>query len=152
MLLVAKDCMSKSIKSISPDENAKKALEILLASGMSGLPVLNKRGAVVGAFTEKEILMAILPAYIRKVGSFIYGEDSKAVLKRMSSLDKFLVKDLMRKEVQTVEEETSLSEVSRIMLSHSERRVVVIKGGKAIGIITRYDVVRALAKNAETLQ
>jgi CBS domain-containing protein len=152
MLLVAKDCMSKSIKSIAPDENAKKALEILLASGMSGLPVLNKRGAVVGVFTEKEILIAVLPAYIGKVGSFIYGEDSKSVLKRMSGLDKFLVKDIMRKEVQAVEEETSLSEVSRIMLSNNERRVVVIKGGKAIGIITRCDVVRALAKNAETLQ
>ncbi len=152
MQLIAKDCMSHKIRSIGPDVNAKEALKTLLESGMSGLPVLNKRGAVLGVFTEKEVLTAILPAYVKNVGAFVYGEDSKTVLKRVARLDRFLVKDVMRKEVQTVTEETPLSEVSRVMLTRSERRVIVTKDGKAVGVITRSDVVRALAKEAETLK
>ena len=148
MSFVAKDYMSKKIKSVSPDMNAKDALKLLIKSGMSGLPVLKKSGAVAGVFTEKEVLSAILPVYLKKVGEFVYGEDSKHELKKLAHLGKFQVKDIMRKEVPTVTEETSLTEVSKIMLTKSERRIIVVRGDKAVGVITRSDVVKALAKEA----
>jgi len=148
MSFVAKDYMSKKIKSVSPDMNARKALRLLMRSRTSGLPVLDRRGTVVGVFTEKEVLKAILPSYVKDVGDFIYGEDSKAELKKLCRLEKSKVRDVMRKEVPTVSGETSLTEVSRIMLTRSERRVVVTRGRKAIGVITRSDVVRALAEEA----
>jgi CBS domain-containing protein len=119
-----------------------------MRSRTSGLPVLDRRGTVVGVFTEKEVLKAILPSYVKDVGDFIYGEDSKAELKKLCRLEKSKVRDVMRKEVPTVSGETSLTEVSRIMLTRSERRVVVTRGRKAIGVITRSDVVRALAEEA----
>lgn len=148
MSFVAKDYMSKKIKSVRPDMNARKALRLLMRSRTSGLPVIDRRGAVVGVFTEKEVLKAILPSYVKDVGDFIYGEDSKAELKKLCRLEKSKVRDVMRREVPTVSGETSLTEVSRIMLTRSERRVVVTKGRKAIGVITRSDVVRALAEEA----
>jgi len=148
MSFVAKNWMSKDIKSVSPDMNAKDALKMLIDSGVSGLPVLTKTGNLAGVFTEKEVLRAILPAYIKKVGEFVYGEDTKHELNRLAHLGKFKVKDVMRKEVPTVTEDTSLTEVSKIMLTKSERRIIVIKGNKAAGVITRSDVVKALAKEA----
>jgi len=54
----------------------------------------------------------------------------------------------MRKDVPILDETASLTEASRIMLTKSERRIVVVKDKKAIGVITRCDVVRALAKEA----
>ena len=148
MSFVAKDYMSKKIKSVRPDMNAKKALLLLIQSRTSGLPVIDKTGAVVGVFTEKEVLKAILPSYIKDVGAFIYGEDSKAELKKLCRLEKCKVEDVMRIEVPTISPETSLTEVSKIMLTKNERRVIVTKGNKAIGVITRSDVVKALAKEA----
>lgn len=148
MKLIAKNFMSTHIKSLPPEMNAKEALKTLMQSDISGLPVIDESGSLLGVFTEREVLKAILPVYIKQVGTFVYGDTSKAELKKMAELEKFSVKDLMRKEVPTVEEETSLTEVSKIMLTKSERRIIVTKDKKVAGVITRYDVVKALADEA----
>ncbi len=148
MSLRVKDVMSTDIKSLSSDINAKEALKILIETGMSGLPVIDKDNSLLGIFTEREVLKAILPVYVKDVGTFIYADDSKSELKKIAALEKFLVKDLMRKDVPTIGEEMSLAEASKLMLTKSERRVIVIKGKKAVGVITRADVVSALAKQA----
>lgn len=143
-----KEHMSREIKSVSPGMNAKEALKLLLDSGSSGMPVIDEKGSLVGVFTEKEVLKAVLPAYVKAVGTFVYADDSKAELKKMANLEKFAVKDLMRKEVPTLDEDASLTEASKIMLTKSERRIVVVSKGRPAGVITRSDVVRALAKKA----
>ena len=148
MSFTAKDCMSKNIKSVLPEMKASQALKVLIESGASGLPVMDSQGVLLGVFTEKEVLKSIMPSYLKDVGNFVYGEDSKAELKKLAHLDRFQVKEIMRKEVPTVTEETSLTEISHIMLTKSERRVMVVKGKKAIGVITRADVVKALAREA----
>lgn len=148
MSFVTKNFMSKKVKFVSADMNAQQALKILVKSGSSGLPVIDKRGTLRGVFTEKEVLRAILPGYLTEIGAFIYGEGSKSELKKLIRFGKRKVRDIMRKEVPTVSEETSLTEVSHIMLTRSERRVIVTRGCKVVGIITRSDVVKALAKEA----
>lgn len=140
--------MSRDVKFVRPDSNAKEALKLLLSEGTSGMPVIDKDGRPVGVFTEKEILKAVLPGYVQDVGAFIYAEDSKSTLKKIAGLEKILVKDIMRVEISTIQEETSVSEASRIMLTRSERRIIVLKDGKAVGVITRCDVVKALANAA----
>lgn len=152
MQFQAKDFMSKKIKSIKPEVNAKDAVRELISSGTSGLPVIDASGELVGVFTEKEILRAIMPAYVEDVGAFVYGEDSRAGLKKMAGLDKFLVRDLMRKDVPTVEEEVSLTEISRMMLAKSERRILVVRDKKPVGVITRHDVLGALAKGSGIIE
>ena len=146
-----KDVMSADIKHISPDMNAKEALKMLIETGMSGFPVIDSGNNLVGVFTEREILKAILPVYVQNVGAFIYANDSKSELKKIASLEKFKVSDLMRKDVPTIDAEASLTEASRIMLTRSERRIVVIKDKKPVGVITRADVVGALARKANVI-
>ena len=143
-----KDVMSTDIKHISPGMNAKEALKMLIETGMSGFPVIDSDNNLVGVFTEREILKAILPVYVKDVGTFIYVDDSKSELKKIASLEKFKVSELMRKDVPTIDAEASLTEASRIMLTKSERRIVVIKNKKPVGVITRADVVKALADKA----
>jgi CBS domain-containing protein len=149
MPLRIKDIMSTDIKSIPPDINAKEALKLLIETGMSGFPVIDAAGEAIGVFTEKEILSAILPSYIKAVGSFVYTADSKAELKKLAALEKVPVKDLMRKEVPAIDIEATLTEASKMMLTRSERRLIVVSGKKAVGVVTRSDVVTALAKEAE---
>jgi len=148
MRLHIKDMMSKKIRSISPDISAAEALRILVKKGTSGLPVIDKGGVALGVFTEKEVIKAILPTYLKDVGNFIYAEDSKSELKKIAGLKAIKVSDIMRRDFPTLDEEASLTEASRIMLTRNERRIVVLRNKKAVGIITRYDVVRGLAKEA----
>jgi CBS domain-containing protein len=120
---------------------------------ISGLPVIGTEGELLGMFTEKEVLSYTLPSYIEKVGRFIYEENPKSTKKKFSDLDKIKVSQLMRKDVVTTTEDTTLCEVARIMLTQKARRLPVLdKSGKVIGIVARCDVLRAFAKESGDLK
>jgi len=140
-----KEIMSQDIISVSPESGAKEALDLLLKRQISGLPVIDGKNKLLGMFTEKEILSAILPSYIEKVGRFVYRENPKAVKQKIIAFQKIKVKDLMRHNVVTIDEDTTLCEVARIMLTQKARRLPVFnKAKEVIGIVSRGDVVKAL--------
>ncbi len=145
-----KEIMTKEIISISPEISAKDALEALFKNHISGLPVIDNDKKLVGMFTEKEVLRAVLPSYVSKVGKFVYEENPKAVKRKMAALGKVKVKEIMRKEVVTTNEDIALCEVARLMLMHSARRIPVVdKNGIVKGIVAREDIVKAFAKEAQ---
>lgn len=144
-----KEIMSKDVISIKPDDNAKEALALLFKLKISGLPVINKEGKLVGMFTEKGIIRYILPSYIERVGRFIYEENPKSIKKKFIELQDFKVSQLMRTEVITIDDDTAVCEVARIMLTQKIRRIPVLnKEKKVVGIVAREDIVKAYAKEA----
>ena len=146
----AKEIMTKDITSIAPDTNASEALELLLKMRISGLPVLDEKNKLVGMFTEKEVLSAILPSYVEKVGRFMYQENPKAVKQKTLAFRDLKVKDVMRRTSVTLDEDTTLCEVARIMLTQKARRTPVLnKEKEVVGILARGDVVEALFKEYE---
>lgn len=145
-----KEIMAKEIISVSPQISAKEALAVLFKNHISGLPVIEKSGKLAGMFTEKDVLKQVLPSYVSQVGKFIYEENPKAIKRKMSGLEKIKVQDVMRKEVVTTSEETTLCEVARLMLTQNARRIPVVdKNNFVKGIIAREDIVRAFAKEVE---
>ena len=142
-----KEIMTKDIISITPDTNASEALELLLKMRISGLPVLDEKNKLVGMFTEKEVLSTILPSYVEKVGRFMYQENPKAVKQKTLAFRHLKVKDVMRRTSVTLDEDTTLCEVARIMLTQKARRITVLnKAKEVVGIVARGDVVEALFK------
>jgi CBS domain-containing protein len=141
-----KEVMVRDVVSIKPQENAYAAWEILTNMQISGLPVINEEGKLVGMFTEKEILAHMLPSYIEKVGKFIYKENPKSTRKKFLEFKTMSVSQLMRREVVTTTEDATLCEVARIMLTQKARRMPVVdKSGTVVGMIARCDVLKALA-------
>lgn len=139
-----KDIMITDVTTLSPDMPAMEAAKKLSELEISGLPVVDSQGRLVGMFTEKGILKAILPSYVEKVGKFIYEENPKGIKKKLEGLNNLKVKDLMRTEVVTVTEETGCCEAARVMLTQKARRILVIdKDNKLIGIVARCDVLKA---------
>jgi CBS domain-containing protein len=140
-----KEIMTRKVTSISPDTLAKEALDLLQKMQISGLPVIDDKNRLIGMFTEKEILAAILPSYVEKVGRFMYQENPKAVRQKSIALQALKIRDLMRRQVVTVDEDTTLCEVARIMLTQKARRIPVLNKAKEVaGIVSRGDVVKAL--------
>lgn len=144
-----KEVMVKDVQGLSPDISVKEAMDILLKRRISGLPVIDKAGKLVGMFTEKNILSYLLPSYIEKVGRFVYEENPKATKKKISELCQIKISQLMRKEVITTTEDVALCEAARIMLTQKARRLPVVdKEGKVVGILAREDILRAMNKEA----
>ena len=123
------------------------ALKILLSEKISGLPVVDRSGRLVGMFTEKDVLRSVLPSYISQVGKFVYENSPKTAKNKVTQLSGMKVSDLMRKDVVTVQEDTPVYEVAHIMLSQNVRRVPVIdRDGKMTGIVSRSDVLEVILK------
>ena len=145
-----KEIMKRDVTSIDPDTSALDALNRLFEMQISGLPVVDSQGKLVGMFTEKDVLAYILPSYIDKVGKFTYEENPKSTKRKFTQLGAVKVSQLMRKQVVTTTEDTTLCEVAKIMLTHKARRLPVLdKIGKVSGIVAREDVLKAFAKEAE---
>lgn len=145
-----KEIMVKDVTSISPETGCSEALDLLEKMQISGLPVIDENGKLVGMFTEKDVLSYILPCYIEKVGRFIYEENPKSTKKKFMELSKIKVRQLMRKDVVTTTEDTALCEVARVMLTQKARRIPVVdKSGKVVGIVARCDILKAFTKEAE---
>ena len=140
-----REIMTKEVVSVKPDDNAASALDILFKKHISGLPVIDDKGKLVGMFTEKEILAKVLPSYLERVGSFVYNENPKAVKQKIAGLGNLKVKEIMRKEVVVVYEDVTLCEAAHLMLTQKARRTPVLnKSKEVVGIIAREDVVKAL--------
>jgi CBS domain-containing protein len=140
-----KEIMKREVVSVKPEDNVIEVLNLLLKMQISGLPVIDAEGKLKGMLTEKEVLARVLPSYVEKVGRFIYDENPKAVRQKMLSLRTMKVKDIMRREVVTVDEDTALCEVASTMLTQKARRIPILnKAKEVVGIVSRGDVVRAL--------
>jgi len=144
-----KEIMTKDVVSVKPDDNAKDTLGLLLKMQISGLPVIDAQGKLIGMFTEKDVLKNILPSYIEKVGRFVYEENPKSIKKKFEDLVNLTISQLMRKEVVSVDEDTSLCEIAHLMLTQNVRRIPVLnKEKKVVGIVAREDIIKAYAKEA----
>ncbi len=144
------EIMTKDVVTLNSGMNAKEALEALFKRQISGLPIIDGEGKLLGMFTEKDVLIYTLPSYIGKVGKFIYEENPKSTRRKLVDLSNIKVDQIMRKEVVTVLENTTLCEVARIMLTQKVRRLPVLSNsGKILGIIARGDIIRALVKEAD---
>ncbi|MDD5450079.1 MAG: CBS domain-containing protein [Candidatus Omnitrophica bacterium] len=140
-----KEVMVKKVITLSPDTPVKDATAKLSELEISGLPVVDSAGKLVGMFTEKEVLKFILPSYVEQVGRFVYENTSKGIQNKMAAMNNLKVKDLMRKDVTTVKEDTSLFEVARIMLTQKVRRIAVVDdSAKLVGIVSRADVMKGM--------
>ena len=144
-----KEIMAKDVVSVKPDDNARDAISLLFKMEISGLPVINTEGKLVGMFTEKDVLKQILPSYLEKVGRFVYEENPKSIKNKFQDLANLSVSQLMRREVITIDEETSLCEAARIILIQKIRRIPVLdKEKRVVGIVAREDIVKSYAKEA----
>lgn len=141
------EIMTRNVRTLLPDTPVKDAIAALLAQKISGLPVVDSAGKLVGMFTEKDVLKSVLPSYVSQVGKFVYENTPKTMTAKVAKLDEFKVADLMRREVVTVTEETPVSEVAHIMLTQNVRRIPVVdRDQKMVGIAARSDVLENILR------
>jgi acetoin utilization protein AcuB len=109
-----------------------EALRIMREKKVRRLPVLNKKGAMVGIVAEKDILYASpSPATSLSIHEIHY------------LVSKLTVGEIMKKEVFTVTDDTPLEEAARIMADNQIGALPVLRGGKLVGIITETDIFKA---------
>lgn len=123
------DIMTDRIVTIGPSATIGEAIELLLARGVSGLPVVEADGTLVGIITEFALLGL---AYDHA----IMGET---------------VETHMTRTVLTVDADEPVSKVADLCIVHRVRRLPVLAGGRLVGLVSRLDVLKAIHEPAPAL-
>jgi len=138
--------------SVSPDAAVSDAIKVMLDNRISGLPVVDKNQEVVGILTEGDFLRREEIGTERKRGrwlGFLLGPGRLANEYVHSHGRK--VEEIMTRDVVTVTEYTTLEEVARLMERHHIKRVPVTRDKKLIGIVTRANLIQAIAARGHAI-
>lgn len=143
------ELMTRNVMTIPPEMSVRDAAKILFEREISGLPVADEQKRVVGMITEKEIIAMAMPKLVEQLGDFDYVLNEEPFARKIAEADKIKVKDVMRREVLCVDENTAIAEVARLMIAKKARRIPVLgKDKKLVGIIARADIVKKIAREA----
>src|SRR5579864_2921726 len=119
--MIARDIMTRNVHTIHPGVSAQEAARLLSQEHISGAPVVDANGKVIGIVTEADII----------------GKVDREGL---------CVADIMSHDVIAVGEETAVSEIAMLFAERNIKRVPVLHNGKLVGIVSRADIVHAVAQ------
>ncbi|MBC8338904.1 MAG: CBS domain-containing protein [Alphaproteobacteria bacterium] len=120
-----RDYMTRRLTTFTPGMDIHQAIKLLLNKRVSGGPVLNETGAIVGVLSIKDCLqIAFDSSYHQQPGG--------------------TVEEFMSETVETIDAGTDIVEAADIFLKSPYRRFPVIEGRTLVGQISRYDILRAL--------
>jgi CBS domain-containing protein len=142
----ASDVMTRRIVSVTPEATVLEAVRLMLQNHISGLPVIDATGNLIGVVTEGDLLRRAETGTQRKrsrwlellVGPRTLAEDYIHAHGRK-------VEEVMTPDPVTISEDTPLEEVVRAMERHRIKRLPVVRGKNVVGIVSRANLMHALA-------
>ncbi len=146
-MMKVKEIMTTDVITIPYSATLLKAAKILSRNNISGAPVIDQEGQMIGVISEKDLFKALYPAHSEFYDSpGVWIDLDKLEEKTVESVDKPIV-DIMSREVVTVNPDASLMQVGSMMLVRGIHRVVVIGQEEQImGIVTRRDIYKKILK------
>jgi len=144
--MLAGDVMTQGVISVAPDASVMQAGALMLKHQISGLPVVDSSGILLGIISEGDFLRrAELGTQRRRARwlEFLIGPGRLASEYVHACGRK--VTEIMTPAPYTVGEATPLTEVVQLMERHQIKRVPVVYGRRLVGIVSRADLLRALA-------
>jgi CBS-domain-containing membrane protein len=115
--MLARDIMTTHVISIEPDASVRDAARLLSTYHISGVPVLDVDGAMLGLVTEADLI----------------SKDGKTVA------------DIMSRRVLSVSDDTPVDQIAQMLTSNGYKRLPITRNGRLVGIVSRADIVRMMA-------
>ncbi|MGA7540565.1 MAG: CBS domain-containing protein [Steroidobacteraceae bacterium] len=141
------EVMQRSPVTATADMTIEDAVRRMVEHRISGLPVVDATGAVVGILSEGDLLRRVelgtearIPVWVR----WLVGQGRAA--REYARSHALTVREVMTVPVISVTPDTELAEVAALMESRSIKRLPVLQDGHLVGILTRHDLVRALER------
>lgn len=148
--LKARDIMTPDPRVIGPEAAVTEAAKIMTEEGIGALPVV-EGGRMIGLVTEGDLIMQDVkleyPTYIDLLGGFIMYPPATARFEHeLKKAVAASVSDVMSEDPVTVQADASIEDVASLLAERDVSRLPVMDGESLIGIISKHDIVRAIAQ------
>jgi len=151
MAAVVRDFMDPDPATVRPETPVEEVVATLRQNELPGLPVVDGDGRVVGIVTEADLVLPDddgdlhIPHYINLFGGTIFLEPLSRFEKRLRKAFASNAADMMTADPDTVSPDTTVQEAARIIHESGHNRLPVVEDGRLVGVVTRLDVLGALA-------
>jgi CBS domain-containing protein len=142
----AGDVMIREVVTVGPDTPVLQIVQLLLARGISGVPVIDDEGALVGVVSEGDLLRRV------EIGTEKHRGGWRAFFTGTATLAEEYVRsrgtvarDIMTREVVSVARTTPLGDIAELMEQRHIKRVPVLEEGRLVGLVSRSNLLRAFA-------
>lgn len=148
--LCARDIMTRDVVTARKGTSIEEAMRIMAENKISGLPVVDTDGSLVGIITESDVLLKgiHLPSEMRGSSPGLFALKPDGIDEAYRRAQSECVEDAMTRKVIVYEEDSLVVDIARAMVEHAINRVPIVDGRRLVGIVSRRDVIRAMAHAA----
>jgi CBS domain-containing protein len=149
MAVTAADIMTSPAIFVAPETNMAEIASLLASKHLSAVPVCHPDRTIAGIVSESDILKPFRESARAKrdwwLGVIAEGEELPQDFLDYIRRDTRTATDVMVRQVFTAKETTTLPELAELLIKHGIKRVPILRDGKLIGIVSRADLVAAIA-------
>jgi CBS domain-containing protein len=151
MAPLVRDIMDSSPATVTEDASVEEVVRTLRENELPGVPVVDHDGRCVGILTEADLILPDeggdlhLPHYIELFGGTVFLEPLSRFEERLRKAFASNAAEMMSRDPDVVAPETSVGEAARLIHSSGHNRLPVVEDGRLVGVVTRVDVLGALA-------
>lgn len=145
------DIMQTNVITVQSDTEIKDIARTLFENNISGVPVVNSSGKLVGIISEGDLLhketSPRVPDVVGFLGALIYYRGVKQYESDFKKLIALQASELMTSDVVTIQKDAKIEDAAYLMINRGVKRLPVVEDGKIIGIVTRMDIIKTLMED-----
>lgn len=150
--MLAKDVMKTKLVTVLENTPIKEIAKLMLEHDISGLPVVDEQGYVLGVVSELDLMRKQIKPNDPSIWTMLWGMDAERAKHHQDAIRKYLGKtagDVMSAPALTVDAEDSLEKVGNLMFNKQIKRVFVTKDEKLAGVVSRSAFTKLLLEDEE---
>ena len=149
-MLKARDIMTKEVVTVTPQTGVRELAALLLERKISGAPVVDEAGKVLGVVTESDLVFlnkkVHLPTAVAILDAFVFLESPGRMEQEFKKLAGSKVGDICSQQLISVTPDTELEELATLMAEQKMHTLPVMEGGTLVGVIGKTDIIRTIAQ------
>jgi len=147
-MLTAQDIMTRDVITVTPETTVTELALLLASQHISGAPVVDSSGALLGVVTESDLIdqkkKIHIPTVVTILDSVFYLENPDKMEKEMRKIAGATVGDIYSKKPRTVDEDTAIDEIATVMAEKNVHTLPVMRGDSLVGVIGKKDIIKTL--------
>lgn len=148
-MLTAKDLMRTEMTTVPPDMTVEALGRIFIEKKITGLPVVESSGKLLGVVTENDLISQNkrlhIPTVLRLFDAIIPLESKASFEKEIRKVTGRTVSDICTREMITLKEDSTIEEIATIMSEQKAHHLPVLRDGILVGMVDQHDVIKGIS-------